>query len=160
MTQETEQYTLLGGLRFFRTVGLFIVVVVISFLVGGCSLNSTGTDGLNQPGWEAQHAQFEGNQLYAVAFAGDQTGWIVGGEGAILYSDDAGASWNYQNSGTINALRGMVAFDSDTAWIVGLRSSVLRTTNGGQVWMPCFIGVPEHNYYSITNIDANNVWAV
>ncbi|MDH4033693.1 MAG: YCF48-related protein, partial [candidate division Zixibacteria bacterium] len=135
-------------------------VVLACLAVLGCERSTVGTDQLAQPGWQPQHATFEGNQLYAVALADKNVGWIVGGEGAILHSEDVGANWSYQSSGTVHDLRGVAAFDGDTAWVVGQKGSVLRTITGGRVWLPCFVGVPDHNYNAVAYVDAHHVWVV
>ena len=75
-------------------------------------------------------------------FINSTTGFIVGFNGTILKTTDAGATWNCQNSGTSTELYGVHFVDQDLGYVVG-SSTVLKTTNGGTTWvqMPQVLGL-------------------
>jgi photosystem II stability/assembly factor-like uncharacterized protein len=85
------------------------------------------------------------SRLYGVSFSQDgSAGWIVGEEGLLIATSDAGETWTRQASGTSQNLVAVHAFDQSTVWIGGARVS-LFTEDGGATWVN--LG-PE---YTITN---------
>jgi photosystem II stability/assembly factor-like uncharacterized protein len=78
--------------------------------------------------------------LSAVHLVDSQTGWIVGGEGAILRTDDGGQSWSAQDCAAGAPLRDVDAADATHAWAVGAQGGlVCRTTDGGESWSYAFL---------------------
>ena len=72
--------------------------------------------------------------LYAVSFADDRTGWIVGEFGTILKTTDGGKTWRQQQGPVESTLFG-VHFDSpERGWAVGIDSVLLATEDGGETW--------------------------
>ena len=71
-----------------------------------------------------------------MTFADDgNTGWVVGGNGTILKTTDAGESWNPQTSGTSEQFYSATfTNDNTTGWAVGVGGTILKTTNGGDDW--------------------------
>lgn len=65
-------------------------------------------------------------------FLDAQHGWVVGAGGSILSTDDGGATWLPQYSGTGIDLRTVFAIDPYTAWIGGAGSILLATATGGR----------------------------
>ena len=78
--------------------------------------------------------------------------WAVGledstGYGLILFSDDAGETWERQ-AGQHPALLGadavnLVTINENTAWVVGTNNAILKTTNAGADWIK--VEVPGSN---------------
>lgn len=60
--------------------------------------------------------------------------WMVGKEGKILRSEDAGKVWHVQVSGTRENLQSIAAWDSKRAVVVGNAGTVLTTADGGATW--------------------------
>ena len=60
------------------------------------------------------------------------TGTAVGDGGTILRTDNGGASWTPQSSGTFNTLYGVSFVDANTGTAVGEIGTILRTNTGGQ----------------------------
>ncbi len=69
-------------------------------------------------------------------FNDDSHGAIVGAGGTILFTEDAGLSWNESNiSGDSNAKLNSVFFiNQKTGWTVGTKGKIYQTFNGGKVW--------------------------
>ncbi|HEY3268979.1 MAG TPA: YCF48-related protein [Armatimonadota bacterium] len=95
-------------------------------------------------GWVWQNPAPLNNLLYAVHFVSPRTGWAIGEAGAILRTDDGGATWRSQVSGTNAYLLFAHFLDAAHGWVIGIRSSpgstvypvLLATSDGGATWLP------------------------
>ncbi|MGZ3443288.1 MAG: BNR domain-containing protein, partial [Polyangia bacterium] len=63
--------------------------------------------------------------LYAVAFADDHKGLVVGAHGAALLTRDGGASWTDVSTGLDGYLGAATWLDADTALVVGEAGTAL-----------------------------------
>lgn len=92
--------------------------------------------------------------LTAVTAVGDQV-WVVGHDGVILHSSDAGEHWRLQRrdpwqAGDENAasrdprqgapLLGVLFTDARNGYAVGAYSLMLKTQDGGETWTPVTVG--------------------
>ncbi len=70
------------------------------------------------------------------AFVDDLKGTIVGGGGTILFTDDAGTTWNKALvAGNAPSRFNSVFFnDERTGWAVGSGGVIAQTVNGGRLW--------------------------
>lgn len=97
--------------------------------------------------WDTIPAPANTYYLRAVDFVGDH-GWAVGRFGTIIYTNDAGNTWTFQNNPAVNTL-----FDVDfTDTLHGLTCGdgiILRTTDGGQTWIDA--GIHEHESEKTAN---------
>jgi photosystem II stability/assembly factor-like uncharacterized protein len=66
--------------------------------------------------------------------ADDKNGWIVGAEGHIFASRNAGRNWYEQESVTGKDLFDIYFTDSRQGYAVGDSGTIVRTTTGGKVW--------------------------
>jgi len=75
-------------------------------------------------------------RLYGITFANDaRHGWAVGSGGSIFATDDGGASWTPQTSGTEHWLTSVsFADDARHGWAVGYLGTILATDDGGALW--------------------------
>jgi photosystem II stability/assembly factor-like uncharacterized protein len=69
-------------------------------------------------------------------FTDDSHGAMVGAGGTILFTEDAGFTWNKAGiSGDSNAKLNSVFFiNQKTGWAVGTEGKIYQTFNGGKVW--------------------------
>jgi photosystem II stability/assembly factor-like uncharacterized protein len=95
---------------------------------------------------------------YAVRFATDEIGWIVGSGGTISKTTDAGATWQQQVSGTTVDLFHLWFVNASTGWVVGNNGVILKTTNGGTTWTPQTSGTTAQ-LRCVYFRDAQNGWA-
>src|SRR5205823_4071622 len=65
-------------------------------------------------------------------------GTAIGNFGAILRTEDGGANWTHQPSGTNEHLLGVFFMDANNGIVVGRYGTILRTTDGGVTWTPEF----------------------
>ncbi len=84
--------------------------------------------------WEQRPSPVR-SKLNRIRFTSDRTGWIVGNDGVLLQSQDAGVSWQLRNfDAEQHPLYDVHFFTPDTGLAVGGKGQVLRTEDGGQNW--------------------------
>ncbi|MBI5219263.1 MAG: T9SS type A sorting domain-containing protein [Bacteroidia bacterium] len=76
------------------------------------------------------------NNLNDVWFVNAQKGWIVGDNGIILYTPDAGYHWTEQTSGITTNLNSVCFVNSNQGWAAGMNGKILYTADGGATWNP------------------------
>jgi len=108
--------------------------------------------------WTRQRAPSH-NELIHLDFIDDKHGWIVGAEGAILYTFDGGASWTMQGSGTKATLYHIDFRNDRHGWAVGERGTVLRTQDAGQTWTAVESNV-RATFLSVQFLSDNEGWIV
>jgi photosystem II stability/assembly factor-like uncharacterized protein len=124
------------------------------------------TDGGNH--WEWVDTEIEG--LIAIGFANvqgelvftdDQHGWVAGGRGHVIHTEDGGVSWEEQefcgHPVCHDRCFGITFVDNQTGWVAG--SELYHTTDGGVTWMPQDIEV-DGDLQDIQFIDSHIGWAV
>jgi len=116
--------------------------------------------------WELQYPVPTDKNLEDVCFVDDLNGWAVGEQGVIIYTNDGGITWDFQNSGSMLRLRSVIFTDSQTGWIVGGKTSpspgefiILHTTDGGGNWNIQETGSTAC-LRSVFFIDSSKGWAV
>lgn len=74
--------------------------------------------------------------LFDGIFTDDAHGTIVGAGGSILFTEDAGLSWNKASIfGDANAKLNSVFFiNQKNGWTVGASGKIFQTINGGKTW--------------------------
>jgi len=84
--------------------------------------------------------------LHAVYFLNQNTGWVAGSNGTLLFTDDGGKSWHAMRRPTEDALRDVYFSDEKKGWLVCDRpvyklktndepqTYLLRTIDGGSSW--------------------------
>ena len=77
-----------------------------------------------------------------VFFINDSIGWVVGSDGTILKTTNAGLSWAIQNSSTNQDIHTVVFFDSLNGRAF-TEEKVLTSSNGGNNW-----SILNNNHYS------------
>jgi len=83
---------------------------------------------------------------------------IVGGNGVVLKSTNAGNSWT-ADTGIPEKLFDVSFANSTSGWISGENGYIARTTDGGTSWLQLTTGTGE-DIFSIYFVNANEGWAV
>lgn len=110
---------------------LRVALLVASALLAGGRASAGPLDTLTTPALESRLAPR--SLLVAAARAGDRV--VVAGErGHVLWSDDAGATWQQARVPVSVTLTAICFADARTGWAVGHRGAVLKTDDGGQSW--------------------------
>ena len=95
------------------------------------------------------------NDLNDVYFINNSTGWAVGRQGKILYTNNAGATWTLQNSGTTNDLNKVFMVNASTGYVVGDGGKTLKYN--GSTWSTLSIGFSQE-MQGVYFLDANTGW--
>ncbi len=77
------------------------------------------------------------SSLYGVYFRDASTGWAIGNEGHIIFTEDGGAHWRKLATGTDVQMFQMAVMGGN-GWAVGQRGTYLCSTDSGRTW-----AVPE-----------------
>jgi len=97
--------------------------------------------------------------ITSVYFIDEQTGWLVGGDGAIYKTEDGGDNWILKNSGVPMNLWSVYFVDSNTGWAVGDDGAVLKTIDSGQTWTGQISGTYK-TLYSVNFPDTKTGYCV
>ncbi|KAK3283781.1 hypothetical protein CYMTET_8546 [Cymbomonas tetramitiformis] len=131
------------------------------------SVYAVGDEGLILR-WSSREAasrasRFTGTRetLNAVVFASPSHGWVVGEEGAIYVTSDAGDTWRPQYSGTTSGLTGVLFANTTVGCAVGRAGALVCTRNGGATWNQVE-GCPSASSFVGIAADASGrfLWAV
>ncbi|MHA2028024.1 MAG: YCF48-related protein, partial [Candidatus Kariarchaeaceae archaeon] len=100
----------------------------------------------------------DANELKSVYFINDNVGWMVGSDGLIIKSVNAGQIWQKQESYSNETLNSIYFVNEAIGWCVG-NGIILNTSNGGENWELQTNGTtPTLN--SVQFIDENKGWTV
>ena len=84
--------------------------------------------------WVTQSPLPTGHNLRAMKFINNDTGWLVGNNGVIIKTTDAGDSWTIQRNNIPSALSSVSFIDENYGWVVGYdlmnyKGMIINTTN-------------------------------
>lgn len=85
--------------------------------------------------------------------------WVGSSGGYIYYSNDGGASWNAQDTGTIHtgAWNAIHFSDEMNGWAGGGTNKIARTIDGGESWS-AITGPSANTIMTIFGLDRNRAW--
>lgn len=96
-----------------------------------------------------------------IQFTDANNGWLIGGNGTIRHTTDAGATpWVSQASGTQFELLGMDFINSNNGFICGRQGVILATNNGGSTWSAQSSGTTSKTLWEMDMLDATTGFAV
>mgnify|MGYP000889106585 FL=1 len=91
-----------------------------------------------------------GNDMKAVSFSDNNTGWAVGANNTIVKTTNGGNNWFAQNCGLpfVTNFNSVYFYDNDNGLITGNPNEgstvIIKTTNGGNNWQ--LLSVPQSDY--------------
>jgi photosystem II stability/assembly factor-like uncharacterized protein len=102
------------------------------------------------------------DRFYGGASPAEGVWWIVGANGKIIRSDDAGESWVVQKAGADVNFQDIAAWDVDTAVAVGNAGTVVRSVDGGSTWTPVKVPSSEvaNKLVDVKAYAGGEAWAV
>ena len=140
---------------------LFQTTLVIAICLLGIPITAVGTGIQTGDGsWTWANAVPVGASLEDVSMASTTKGWAVGYAGTILTTNDGGASWSGQISGTYAPMHGIDSVSTSDAWAVGRGGLILHTIDGGSNWTTQTVeneASPDLN--AVDFINASSGWA-
>lgn len=74
------------------------------------------------------------DDIFGVSFSSSEKAWVCGRWGAVFHSNDGGATWNRQDSGTDLTLSALCFVDDNQGWAVGDEGTIVHTSDGGKTW--------------------------
>lgn len=96
-----------------------------------------------------------------ICFADANNGWVVGGNGIIRRTTDAGATaWTAQTSGTGFELLGIDFINTTTGFACGRQGVMFFTANGGTSWSAQYTGTTTATLWDIDMLSATSGFAV
>ncbi len=106
--------------------------------------------------------------LYNIYFVNENVGYITGGRGTILKTEDGGKTWARKMARSDTAgrggrrggmranLMGIQMINETTGFIAGSENTILKTTDGGETW----VGSSERARVGETRNNLENIWFV
>jgi photosystem II stability/assembly factor-like uncharacterized protein len=108
--------------------------------------------------WTQEYPYLQNNTLTSIYFTDANTGYIVGSQGAILKTTDAGINWTGLMSGTTDDLNSICFTEVNTGYTVGGSGTILKTSDGGIIWT-ALSGVNSYYHNSIFFINTDTGYA-
>ena len=109
--------------------------------------------------WEIQHQGTGGSELWSVFPLSGSSAFVVGDNGKILFTTNAGQLWQQQTPAVITYNFGIFFRNASLGWIAGDLGNIMKTTTGGNGWQ--LKNTPTSNrLYDIFFIDDLEGWAV
>lgn len=127
-----EKIEFTGGRR-ERVADIFFTNYEMGFAVGETgALFVLQTDGKT---WKKQPAPTR-YLLTGGMFSGEMTGVVIGAGGTILFTEDAGLSWDKASvaGNTAAKLHSVFFVNEKMGWAVGAQGKAFQTVNGGRYW--------------------------
>lgn len=90
-----------------------------------------------------------------ILFTDSSNGWVIGNNGKIFATEDGGATWFPQNSGTGNNLLSICFVDERTGLVSGADKTLIRTNNKGFTWTPVGVESDSGGKFNSLSIDVN-----
>jgi len=107
--------------------------------------------------WKKINPYPTGESLNSIFFLNNSTGWIVGRNGTILHTSNAGQAWNEQKRETSSNLNSICFVTESKGWIAGDNDNILMTTDGGKNWTLSHSG-NLIDFSSITFVNDSTGW--
>lgn len=86
-----------------------------------------------QEGWTKLHPTATLKNLIDAHFINDNEGWVVGVDGLIMHTTDAGETWETQHSNDDESFWSVFFIDDQEGWVCGW-SKVYHTDDAGLTW--------------------------
>ncbi len=108
------------------------------------------------------------SSLRDIFFVDSQSGWAVGDNGLVLFTNDGGVSWNQGECPVSCCLESVHFVDRNNGWAVGgftkpivnhVVGTILRSTDGGKTWRT----LPHNQLSRLRKVhfdDLNHGWAI
>jgi len=134
----------------------FIFIFTLLFIIS-CDKSTNPSE--DTSGWTLQRVKQDDITYYSIFFSDKNNGWIIGYNGTIKNTTDAGNTWQTQQSGVLANLWDISFVSNLKGWICGANNTILKTSDGGKSWIDVSPSNPENKIYVLIKfIDENNGW--
>jgi photosystem II stability/assembly factor-like uncharacterized protein len=89
-------------------------------------------------------------------FFDTQSGWVVGNEGVVMFTNDGCATWTVVPVTSVANLNAIYMYDRNTGWIVGSNGTILTRTDGTKWHLQ--ISPTASDLWSVHFIDRQTGW--
>lgn len=135
----------------------FTVSAVVHVILAGVCAAFTAVASANEES-DAFH-RFWPDNLFAVDFVTEQTGFIAGQGGTVLRTTDGGENWDALYIGENELIRRIDFVSENDGWAVGHRGAIFHTSDAGNSWEVQY-RVPDTYLRDVAFVDKNHGWAV
>ena len=84
--------------------------------------------------WSTLHPYPGGEDFKDLYFVSEDSGWIAGSHGCILFTSNEGNTWDFQISNTDQRLNSIYFINHLEGWLVGENGTILHTNDAGLLW--------------------------
>lgn len=92
--------------------------------------------------------------LYAVNFVNESTGFVVGSNGRIFKTTNAGFQWDsYLDTYRLGGIRNIFFADENSGWGTNTKIEIIRTTDGGKKWYKPNYQLQLNSAYAYSFVD-------
>ena len=130
--------------------------VVRVFLAGVCAAITSFASANEES--DSFH-RFWPDNLFAVDFVTEQTGFIAGQGGTVLRTTDGGENWDALYIGENELIRRIDFVSESDGWAVGHRGAIFHTSDAGNSWEVQYRATDTY-LRDVAFVDKNHGWAV
>ncbi len=80
----------------------------------------------DQNGWKALLLDENVSRLQKIEMVNEESGWAVGFDGEVIFTEDGGVTWTKQDAHTTSNLYGLDVYDRNLAYAAGLNGDIIR----------------------------------
>lgn len=141
-----------------KTLKIFLSLLIIIFVSCENEINNLSKN-IDVNGLNIEIFSSNVSDLTDVFFLNESVGYVVGEDGLIQKTIDAGKNWTSQESGTILNLTSVSFINENIGFAAGESSVLLKTTDGGLNWTKEFKS-DINKFFDIHFFDENNGIAI
>jgi photosystem II stability/assembly factor-like uncharacterized protein len=135
----------------------FTASAVVHVILAGVCAAFTAVASANEES-DAFH-RFWPDNLFAVDFVTEQTGFIAGQGGTVLRTTDGGENWDALYIGENELIRRIDFVSENDGWAVGHRGAIFHTSDAGNSWEVQYRATDTY-LRDVAFVDKNHGWAV
>jgi len=143
-----------------RVFGVDAISPEIVMIVGGgtsYTIARRSTDGGQT--WQFMDVPLNDGIFLDIFFLDDTTGWIVGLNGGIAKTTDAGLTWTRQNVPFSWGLLRVHFSDLQNGWAGGYFGKLFHTSDGGQTWIEQNPQLPDYTHVQgVAAVNSQVAW--
>lgn len=109
--------------------------------------------------WYVKNPSPSANNLLAISFVNQNTGWLTGGGGTVLKTENGGKTWTLKTLSTTSIVWDVQFVDENIGIICCSNGKIFKSIDGGETWIEKNAG-GGYGLYDLQFVDAQNAFAV